>query len=441
MMTQPTTHLLDCNEDVLRLILGYLSQDDLRKVCLVHSQLRHLAEAPLYSRIELLYDQEKYSAWHPITSLIRTILRRPDLASRIRTLSCTRGRTQRGVLNVPVCQEYLREALSFVERTRLVRYRDAWMEELREGTMDAHLAILLSQLPRLQYLRLSDKFYQKSDLIGLVLRSMFCDSHSEWPIPGFRSTSLHQLHTVALEWYPSRHLSSKARNTERALAFFYLPSIKDMSVLIGDPPEESHLGQVLAAAPRLHSLHWHWHFDPDYEDQFNSPTVNLDLLMPALAPLKDTLTTLTISALCLYTRQSYIPFPLRVQGSMLPLADFEQLKTLTIPLVFFTGFPLPVQHTLGDCLPRNLEELTLTDELYADIDTEEPWDKTGHTVAISTWLADVRASTPRLRRLSLVLRGEDDEVCSEELEVRNEIRELARGAGIELVMRRECEGE
>ncbi|KAK3294785.1 uncharacterized protein B0H64DRAFT_375534 [Chaetomium fimeti] len=396
----PTTHLLDCNEDVLWLILGYLSQGDLRNAD-------------------------------------------------------------------------LREALSFVERTQLP-YRDIWAAELRAGTIDAHLAVLLSQLPRLQDLRLSNKFYQKCDLVALVLRSMLCDSHSGQPIPGFSSTSLHQLHTVDLERYPGLRLAPETRNTECILPLFYLPSIKDMSISMPDPPEpefpwptsqppsalglrtlrlhhirEAHLGQVLAAAPRLHTLHWNWRYDPDTEDQFNTPTVNLDLLLPALLPLRDTLTTLDIFAFSLFSPRPYIPFPLHVQGSMHPLSTFPHLTTLTIPLVFFTGFPLPIPHTttttgLSHSLPPNLEALTLTDDLYADIDTEEPWDVTGHVLAVRAWLAagagaDVRARTPRLRSVVLVLRGEDDEVCEEERAAREEIRGLARGAGIGLDIRRDEE--
>ncbi|KAH6631858.1 hypothetical protein F5144DRAFT_629804 [Chaetomium tenue] len=476
--TQMTTHLLDCNEDVLRLILDYLSQGDLYKVCLVHPQLRYLAEAPLYSTVELYYDEQKYSTHHPITSLTRTVLRRPDLATLIRSLSCLPGEHTGEILkvqNIPVCETDLKEALSFVEKTGLP-YRDTWMEELRLDTLDAYLAILLSQLPRLRRLYLTHKFSQKTDLITLVLRSMLCDSHPKQPIPGISSTSLHQLQTVSLDRFPGHYLSPSSPNTENILPFFYLPSIQNLYLPIDDPPtptlpwptpqpptaltlrtlslyhlREAHLAALLTATPHLHTLNWQWRFDPDITtDPANTPTVNLHQLLPALTPLHSTLTALHIHASCLYTTQPFIPFPLSIHGTMAPLTHLANLRTLTIPLVFVTGFALPLpthhEHTLAHCLPPSLEALTLTDDLYVDIDTKEPWDETGHAAAVRDWLAGlaaaaeggdgVRVVMPRLRTLGLVMRGEDAEVCEGEREVRREIGELARAVGVELWVRR-----
>lgn len=446
---------------MLRLILDCLSQHDLCRVCLAHPQLRHLAEPPLYSKLELYYDQEKYSTHHPITSLIRTILRRPDLGPRVRSLSCSRGKCAKDTksLRIPVRETDLEEALSFVEKTGLA-YRDTWKKKLRQGALDAFLAVLLTQLSRLRSLYLGHAFSCKADLVTLVLRGMLFESHPERPIPGISSTTLHQLQTVSIH----RFIES-AQNAESVLPFFYLPSIQSISAAIPNAPisafpwptpqppsaptlrvlylsylREAHLGPLLAAAPRLHTLHWQWRFDPDVAvDASNSPTADLDLIMSALTPLRDTLTELRITAFCAYSTQAFIPLPLRVRGSMAPLlTHFHQLRTLSLPLVFLTGFELPVRaRALAACLPRAIEELTLTDDLYVDVDTEEPWDATGHAAAVRDWLAlaaDVRASAPRLRRLRLLMRGENGEVCAEERVVRGEIRELARAAGIELVV-------
>lgn len=337
-------------------------------------------------------------------------------------------------------------------------YRDTWMDELRNGTLDAYLAVLLSQLPRLRHLHLGPVFFVESDLIGLVLRSILCDSHLGQLMPGV-GTSLHQLQTVTLERDRGREKDiRKIRNTENVLPFFHLPSLREMSVSVDDPLvpvvprpttqppsalglvslrltkiRESHLGHLLSAAPRLRSLHWWWYFDPDFEDRFNTPVVNLDQFMPALAHVRDTLTELSIPAYCAYANWVAIPFPMRVQGSLKALAGFEQLKRLLIPLMFFTGFSLPVREKLGNCLPRNLEELTLTDDLSTDNDLNEEWHlEATHTHAIGTWLEDVETSTPRLRKLCLVLQNPDIYVGFDIIDARNKIRELTRRAGIEL---------
>jgi hypothetical protein len=349
----------------------------------------------------------------------------------------------------------LLEAISFVERTGL-SYRSTWSEELRGGTRDAYLAVLISQLPCLQHLHLDCGFFIENDLKALVLRSILCDSHSDSSINGIPAT-LNQLHTVTLKGENYRRDRS-IRNTANALPFFYLPSLRKMSLFIEDPlvptlpwptaeppsassltslkvvsMRESHLGQLLAALPQLRSLSWKWIFDPDFEDQFNSPIINLDQLMPALAYVRETLTELTIVATCYNANRVATPFPLQVQGSARALAGFDRLTKLVVPLAFFTGFPVPTRgERLADCLPRSLEELTLADDLYIDTDRNEEWDEPAYIRSIVTWLAGGRASAPRLRNLCLVLMYEDGEVSFEWLGVRNEIRELGRQMGIDV---------
>jgi hypothetical protein len=87
---------------------------------------------------------------------------------------------------------------------------------------------------------------------------------------------------------------------------------------------------------------------------------------------------------------------------------------------------------VGRCLPYNLEELTLTDDLYIDSDFNERWDEAGHTGTIVTWLEDMESLTPRLRKLCLVLQACDGEISREDLEVRVKIRKLAERAGIDV---------
>ena len=154
--------------------------------------------------------------------------------------------------------------------------------------------------------------------------------------------------------------------------------------------------------------------------------------MLALTHVRETLTELNMLAVCYYANYAATPFPLHVRGFARALAGFDHLTKLVIPLVFFTGFTLPVRERLANCLPHNLEDLTLTDDLYTDIDINEAWDEAGYTNAIVTWMTDVKTSTPRLRRLCLVLATPDEWVSFEDLGVRNEIRELGRRMRIEV---------
>ncbi|KAG7284241.1 hypothetical protein NEMBOFW57_010605 [Staphylotrichum longicolle] len=136
--------LLECNEDVVRLTLRYIGRADLYSVCLVHPGLRALGEPLLYSDITIGFHGPSP---RPITLLLRSILRRPERAVYIRTLSCydhfipAQARDKEGkTLPIPMPETDLRSAVSFVEETCL-SFRDQWIEELREGTPDAYLAL------------------------------------------------------------------------------------------------------------------------------------------------------------------------------------------------------------------------------------------------------------------------------------------------------------
>ena len=110
-----------------------------------------------------------------------------------------------------------------------------------------------------------------------------------------------------------------------------------------------------------------------------------------------------------------------------------------IPLVFITGFSIPIQDSIESCLPRNLQSLILTDDLFRDIDVDEQWDELGHTRALVPWLANAETSTPRLRKLCLVLENPENCIDYEAVDVRNEISELTSRAGIELEIKELCE--
>ena len=457
------------------LILERLSPPDLRSVCLTHPYLRQLAEPHLYSAVELRFSESQPPL---IPSLVRTLLRRPELAVCIRTLSCEGGNPiewdpsewyhdfldPEPALSVPVRESDAQEAVSFVENSLGnigLSYHGVWTEGLRRGTLESYLAVFLLQLPHVQRLYLDHAYFIETNLVGSVIQSIFCSSHPD-RLSSRISTSVHQLHTVSLERLANAR-NRAIRNTENALSFFYLPSLQKLSISIDDPTtlelpwptarpalarqltslkvtqmRESHLGQLLSSAPRLRSLHWEWRFHKAHENPFHTPVVNLNLLMPALTHVKGTLTDLTIHArsVPVTAGRSNLAFGLSIQGSAAAFAGFDQLTRLFIPLAFFTGFwyPLESEERLKACLPRNLEDLTLTDDLFVDMGMLEEWDEVGILGEVVAWLSDLEATTPRLRKLCVVLMAEDDEVPPQVLGVRNEIRRLAREAGVEVAI-------
>lgn len=192
---------------------------------------------------------------------------------------------------------------------------ESWRQELCRGTVDAYLAILLVQLPRLRHLRLEPTWFMKSSLIGDVVARAGNFAPS-------LSACLDNLETVSLAQRMSSHHHG-VPNTQSVLSFLYLPSLRKMTLSIDKPPgpslpwplayppradrlvsltithlRESHLGQLLSCLPRLRFLHWEWHFEQNYEDEYNNPIMSLDMLIPALAYVKHTLTELILPARC-----------------------------------------------------------------------------------------------------------------------------------------------
>ncbi|KAK3897207.1 hypothetical protein C8A05DRAFT_39247 [Staphylotrichum tortipilum] len=261
------------NQDVLCLALDLMGPAELAAVCRVHPYLRHLA---VYSSVTLTFTSKKVPQ---INLFLRTILHRPDLAVRTRELSLSGG-------------------------ARLP-YRDAWVEGLQKGALDAYTALVVSQLPRLRVLRLGPYRLFGRGFLGAVLGSILCldGSGAECAVPEIR-TRVDQLHSFSLDCF--------------------LPHQQGMTKWYG--------------------------------------------------------------------------------GSLRALTGIEDLTKLTMPIIFFTGFMLPARRDLGDCLPCNLEELKLTDQLYDKVANKVKWGEAREmTRVICYFLERVESFTPRLRKLLLLL--------------------------------------
>ncbi|KAH0490412.1 hypothetical protein TgHK011_001880 [Trichoderma gracile] len=151
--------LLDSPAEILHSIFEHLPTCSLHALCLVNKRLHQIAEPLLYTGIELVWKEHRPP---PIISLLRTIQNQPRLASHV----------QRLTLRAPFRQDAPSgQALSVFEQggfhdaqlppsiptdgTDLVGFiatiqdidppfRDRWIQELQNGTMDAFVMLLLS---------------------------------------------------------------------------------------------------------------------------------------------------------------------------------------------------------------------------------------------------------------------------------------------------------
>ncbi|KAM7208146.1 hypothetical protein V8F20_001426 [Naviculisporaceae sp. PSN 640] len=495
------TTFLSLNEDVKHHILSYLSKSDYHALCLVHSAIRCLAERYLYSSIDFTLkpvgDPNERRFVH-LLPLLRTVLRRPELTNYIRAITYPEKWWHSSRLWSHPAPEWailpdspLQEAIAFVETTALP-YTGSWIMGLRRGSVDAYLAVLLTQLPSLQRLSLGGDVFIQGDIIqsdshatllGLVLRSLLVPSYPS--IPGAQPGSLVRLQSIHLVRFLHPYFEIpriKVQNTNEVLPFFYLPAIKSVdlsfSVVLPSPDEfwptgsptpvplakltsltlrdlrEPQLGRLLSITPNLQSLHWEWNlYDEGLSLAYNVPVVDMDLIMSALNHVKPTLTELNIRA-----QHRSLSHGSMISGGIIhvqnpgrarELANFPRLTKLAIPLGFITGFNLPLkadnEHFFPGGLPRTLEYLTLTDDLFPN-NINDSRDGPAYLALVLPWLQNLRTYTPGFKRLHIcfpIFVEEDDiadvpegETSSDQEEryegVLGEIDRLATCQGIEL---------
>ncbi|KAK3935293.1 hypothetical protein QBC46DRAFT_422900 [Diplogelasinospora grovesii] len=428
-----------------------LSSSDLHALCLVNKALRTLAEPFLYSKIQWTWAREESPP--PITLLLRSISRRPQLAAYIR-IAIFEGKRYGMIFyktaKLPVSIAELDELVAFVRNIKLP-CRDFWIKELRSGTVDAFVALLLSRLSNLTFLRLEPNFWQESRFIGLMLRSALCAESADYELPKFE----HLRAVYVDEFFDASHESRVNQrrgppfvtNTADVLPFFYLSTVKSISASIDNPVtfawpaahppaasrlvsldltriREAHLGQLLEVTPKLETLRWGWYYDSTLKtrEPCNTGIIDLDQNGAAISYVRSTLTDLTIIAgYCMYDRVTS-------KGSLRALVQCDKLKSLEAPWPFLMGWLPEGAMQLKDVMPRNIEFLTITDDMSLEDDYK--WhDDDAKLQKIQSWLENWRTHTPHLRCVALGIRDSSDYGWDE---IRDEFKELSARVGMRI---------
>jgi hypothetical protein len=317
----------------------------------------------------------------------------------------------------------LDNAVEVIETTR-VPFSQRWEQELRSGTMDAFVALLLSQLHNLRNLVLGTNTAKQSQLIGLLLNSALCEK-GDYGLPTFQ-----YLREVIYELNDYRGRKLCGRNTADVLPFFYLPKVQSLSVALDNPvtfswpmntpPDlskitslnltlirEAHLSRLLSVTPQLKTLRWVFYYCTQSKHAPNTSLVDLDGLGTALIHVRKTLKEFTISTSC-DAGSNLEPPLLDIRGALIALVNFCQLEKLEIPLQFLVASFTPANGIqLKDVVPRHIHSLIITDDLEEQYE-QNRWDDTALYNIISLWLQDFTAPKPNLRTISLLLNLTDD---------------------------------
>ena len=406
-------------------VLELLSVADHRALCLVNTEFRAITEPFMYSRIQFDWPWGDDEAPRLIPQFLRTLVARPQLGTYTRSFRLTAGLYRRHK-SKPIIPEMIITELDLalwipaIQRTG-VPFRDIWIQELRNGTVDAFIALLLAQLPNLRYLCLKGGFPQQTAWIRMMFGSAVCET-GHYKLPRFQ----HLRDVTFLAWEGDDPVRDKdGKNIPAVLPFFYLPSLERMSASIENPepltwpvaelpaPEklefldlrigcQEQLGEILSVNQNLKVLDWRLYNYTDPRDASRTHILELDPILSALSHVRNTLTDLTVMVV-------YRPFrpPIKFMGSLRGIVYFDNIKKFKAPWAMLVGLAKDTTKRVQDAIPRNVERVTITDDLATRLLSLKPggpgweWDDLSMIELLEYWLKEWRECTPRLRWIVL----------------------------------------
>lgn len=431
----PPTTFLSCPEEILRVIAKKLDFADLRNVCFVNKSLQAVTQPLLYSHIKWAYNKSQSP---PIAQFLQTLIRRPDLAECIETIHLEGGDgfgQRRGVYhaeNDKKPQFTINENVELEEMVKWIEqfggpYSKQWTDELRTGTMDAFVALLLCLAPGLRTLYLDRNYTQNSTVIGAALRLALLDTSKPSNLHSFERLEEVTMLYHATEIWKRRY--TDVRNTHDTLCLFYLPSIRKLRVSMDNPKSftwpseippsptsltslmlhklrEEPLGQILSVTKNLQELEWNWFYREDLEDKYTTSTLDFEKISEALSHVGDTLIDLKISA---GAANGVHPEPpeLGLTKPFKALQHLHKLEKIQVPLPFLGGFsPVDLgEGRLEDALPRNIQWVAITDDFRYQ--NEYDWEDTEILEYLGKWFHERTETTPFLRGFHLIIDEND----------------------------------
>lgn len=434
---------------IILMILEFLSAGDLFNICLVDKRLLYIAEKALYTHIEW----RRNDFINPrLVQLIRSLLRRPQLGTYVRSMNFKKAypwsANERPADAARINKADLNELVLHI-RSIDVPWARNWISELRSGQIHASIALLLTLLPNLRYLRLGDDLkYHVTHLIDLTFRSAVLREGTQ----DNRLSILQNLKEVVLGYCGDATDVCSPYHGERITRhpIFYLPAVDRIEICMSNSDfsmwpggfapsptkirfldltglKEGQLGQILSITPTLQKLRWQrWCLCGRPEGD----VVDLDQIATDLSHVKDTLIDLTIPEAC-YPKSFFSGMPTRLEGSFATFRCLCALKNLDIPLPLLIGFCPSEENMqpLSELLPRSIEWLTLEDE---DLYRSRLGFQQLFIEWIHLWLLDWKVCTPCLRGVRLrhgvsarLLKSDFDPI------VINGLEDLAAQFGIE----------
>ncbi|CZR38198.1 uncharacterized protein FPRO_06611 [Fusarium proliferatum ET1] len=409
--------LLDCPKEVQLGIAELLPQADAANLSMTCRALHSLTEPLVYSTIQITWSRQYYPPIPKALLLLRALLERPDLRNHVRSIEfggngfidyddppwpgetpeppdlpdlpldkLTAAIRRTGVSD-STANDWTFKAL-YSDRRRYLQVEEELqlgiIQKSQSATSDAAAAVIVSLLPRLERLTVSENWFNEARLLGIMFQLALCRTDhdsTQSSQPTFSS-----LKYVSLDPMLHEDANTEPDKVDQDLCLFYLPSIQHLSTSIQNPTpfswprtsapnpvsltsldifrlRETRLAPVLSAAKNLKKLRYNWFYRPDFDEKVNNSTLMLDELAMALLEVKDSLEDLEITAeTCpAYTMGDIDPPDFTFHDSLAEMRSMHRLKTLNVPWSFLTGkTELCAPGRLGNSLPQSLEHLTLS---------------------------------------------------------------------------------
>lgn len=468
--TMGRNSLEDLPQDCWVQVLDQLSQSDTASVGATSRGLRMSSEESLYRRVEIDW---KIPPLRRVLALFRVVHQRPDVAAHIRHVSMIPSRMEyptddsEDEWEPPLIDGDWKELAAFyhedVAAARKIVIRaqfpaiETWIHALENGNPYAFVAVLLSQLPNLQSLRLDYSFVWQSGFPGLMIRHALLSAPPD---------TLSRFSHLALVEYglnvPGPRLFNETRwnyidafpicDPDQFAGWFYLPSLRSLEIWLqtfqgvrGDlqklpgagklahlanldrlvlthaSVEEDEVRDLLFHLSSVKSVHLGIVYpsqDKDagfYQVSPQPPLRKKGVLLEGLMSIKDTVEHISLSLeLCpiFFTThwleekhgvfaEALLPF----QGF---LKQFPLLQTAEIPPAILFGWDPDSAPNMADVLPAKLQKLCLRGDMQCVADYQ--WEMDVVAEAIQGFLPQAESATPMLKTIQLRLFNPDDPV-------------------------------
>ena len=380
--------------ELLDAIITHLSRKSKLKLSKTCKTINTASLPHLYHTIRLMWKVDNKPTKQPrITSLLRTIVARPDLAAAIKAIDFkATGYTARteGKLSSPKRIHSLIDddvqAANHILSEAKVPERPKWDSALKEKDLDAIIALVLSQCTNIQFLSLGAYFLYANAFLPSLL------AHAINPPRGAELTGLSKLEHVRLgvdmDEYTCDSVFFLDFSMSTSLPLFYLPTLKSAYIMppttwrpfewtLPTPPRATQLSdlrlkrsrataevvaKMLDVCPNLHS------FEYDYRPNVGGKRLDCDVLIQALKNYESSLKHLRICLLP-YSSNTLMTWEFgetEYQDGRIGdgLKLFTALETLEVGLAVLLGWEAVSAMPLSDVLPKNLKTLTIRDDCW-----------------------------------------------------------------------------